>query len=129
MICSQALLKGLRDRFPPTRQIQKRIRTVGITLTLNKIKSIIYINIVFNRSTLTNSPCSTINKRNSWRPAAYSSAMMRSAISRTAAKICRSQNILVQTFTKAFIHSFFFQFFLKSLFRIVCISSIIFLFV
>ena len=36
MICSQALIKGLRDRFPPTRQIQKRTQTVGITLTLNK---------------------------------------------------------------------------------------------
>src|SRR6185312_4117879 len=35
MIRSQAPFKGLRVRFPPTRQIQKRTRTVGITLTLN----------------------------------------------------------------------------------------------
>ena len=83
MIRSQALIKGLRDRFPPTRQIQKRTQTVGITLTFNKIKSIIYI--VLSWSTLTNFLCSKTNKTNSWRPAAYSSATTRSAISRTAA--------------------------------------------
>jgi len=41
-------------------------------------------------------------------------------------KICRSQNILAQTFTEAFCLEFFFlsNLFLKALFRIVCINLV-----